>query len=113
MADPPAAAAQGQQRQNPLFGILRMIAMWYMFKTFFGGSSKKPLTREELFMPQYAKGTPFDMSLFLTETPSISKFSDSEALIWQEKDIVYGTDPNRVFNYTYTPTKVRPAFTTY
>ena len=110
MADPPAAPAQGQQgqqRQNPLFGILRMIAMWYMFKTFFGGGSKKPLSREEMFMPQYAKGAHFDMSLYLSEQPSISKYSDPDALIWQEKDIAYGTDPNRALNYTYSPSKVR------
>ena len=25
---------QAQQKSNPIFGILRMIAMWYMFKTF-------------------------------------------------------------------------------
>ena len=35
-----------------------MIAMWYMFKTFFGGGGQqKKLAREELFAPHFPKGT--------------------------------------------------------
>jgi hypothetical protein len=105
-----AAGAQGQQpakKSNPLMGIIRMIAMWYMFKTFFGGGAKKPLTREELLVPQYPKGSSFDMSLFLSEQPNFSSFGDAKALVWQERDITYGTDGPRAYNYTYAPSKVQ------
>ena len=72
-----AAGGQAQQpaKSNALMSIVRMIAMWYMFKTFFGGGSKKPMTREELLVPQYPKGSSFDMALFLSEQPDFSRFS--------------------------------------
>ncbi|CAL8463959.1 g3494 [Coccomyxa elongata] len=115
MANPTAAPAapnaaggqqQGQQRQNPLFGILRMVAMWWMFKTFFGGGGqKKPLTRQELLAPQYSRGTPLDMYVFLSEQPSFSHFSDSKALVWSEKSFSLGTEPDRKKNITYFPSE--------
>ena len=115
MANPTAAPAapnaaggqQGQQRQNPLFGILRMVAMWWMFKTFFGGGGqKKTLTRQELFAPQYSRGTPLDMYVFLSEQPSFSQFSDSKALVWAEKSFSLGTEPDRKRNITFYPSEV-------
>ena len=101
---------QGQQqaqKSNPIFGILRMIAMWYMFKTFFGGGQQKKLTREELFAPHFPKGTSLDMSVFLSESPSFSDFSGSKPL-WQETDIQLGLAGQRSLNVTYRPSQVSP-----
>ena len=103
-----AAGGQAQQpaKSNALMGIVRMIAMWYMFKTFFGGGAKKPLDRQEVLVPQYPKGSSFDMALFLSEQPNFSSFSDASALVWQQRDIAFGTDGPRSYNYTYYPSKV-------
>ncbi len=105
----PAAAGgqqQPQQRQNPLFGIVRMIAMWYMFKTFFGGGSQKKLTREELLVPQYTKGTPLDLHVYLSENSSFSQFDDPNALLWSAKGVSLGTEADRSINVTYRPSEV-------
>ena len=97
-----------QQRSNPIFGILRMIAMWYMFKTFFGGGQQKKLTREEVFAPHFPKGTSLDMSVFLSESPSFGDFSGSKP-VWQETDIQLGLAGERSVNVTYRPSQVRPS----
>ena len=77
-----AGGGQGQQqpekKSSAIFGILRMIAMWYMFKTFFGGGSQKKLTREEMFAPHFPKGTSLDMSVYLSESPHFRDFSGSK-----------------------------------
>lgn len=104
-----AAGGQGQQeppkKSNALFGILRMIAMWYMFKTFFGGGQQKKLAREELFAPHFPKGTSLDMSVFLSEEPSFRDFSGSKP-IWQETDVQLGSSADRKLNVTYRPSQV-------
>lgn len=118
MANPVAAPAapaagggeqqQGQQRSNPLFGILRMVAMWWMFKTFFGGGGeKKQLTRQDVFVPHFERGTHLDLYVFQSEQPSFSQYSDSEALIWTEKDFALGSEADRKLNITYYPSEVR------
>ena len=116
MANPVAAPAapdaaggqqQGQQRSNPLFGILRMVAMWWMFKTFFGGGGeKKQLTRQDMLVPQFQRGTHLDLYVFLSEQPSFSQYSDSKALVWAEKDFALGTEADRKLNITYHPSEV-------
>ena len=97
-----------QQKSNPIFGILRMIAMWYMFKTFFGGGQQKKLTREEVFAPHFPKGTSLDMSVFLSESPSFGDFSGSKP-VWQKTDIQLGLAGERSVNVTYRPSQVRPS----
>jgi hypothetical protein len=116
MANPAGAVAapnaaggqqqQQQQRQNPIMGIIRMIAMWYMFKTFFGGGSQKKLAREELLIPQLTKGTSLDMNLYLSEDQLFSRFDDPSALVWSVKDVRLGLEPDRAVNITYIPSKV-------
>ena len=105
---PTAAGGQQQQRQrqNPLFGILRMIAMWYMFKTFFGGGSQKKLSREEMLVPQFPKGTPLDMNLYLSENSSFSSFEDPKALLWPVKSFSLGVEADQSINITYAPSQV-------
>ena len=111
-----AGGGQGQQqppqkKSNAIFGILRMIAMWYMFKTFFGGGGQqKKLTREETFLSHFPKGTSLDMSVYLSESPTFRDFSGFQP-VWQESDIQLGLDSERKLNITYRPSQVRrPSF---
>lgn len=97
---------QPQQKSNTIFGILRMVAMWYMFKTFFGGGSLKKLERGELFAPHFPKGTSLDMSVYLSESPSFRDFAGSKP-IWQEADMQLGLAGERKLNVTYRPSQVR------
>ena len=98
---------QPQQKSNAIFGILRMIAMWYMFKTFFGGGGQqKKLSREEIFAPHFPKGTSLDMSVYLSESPYFRDFSGSRP-VWQEADVQLGLAAERKLNVTYRPSQVR------
>ena len=96
---------QPQKKSNAIFGILRMIAMWYMFKTFFGGGQQKKLSREEMFAPHFPKGTSLDMSVYLSESPYFRDFSGSQP-IWQEADVQLGLAAERKLNVTYHPSQV-------
>lgn len=108
-----AAGGQAQQpaKSNALMSIVRMIAMWYMFKTFFGGGGQqKKLTREETFLPHFPKGTSLDMSVYLSESPTFRDFTGIQP-VWQESDIQFGLDSERKLNVTYRPSQVRrPSF---
>ena len=108
-----AGGGQGQQqpekKSSAIFGILRMIAMWYMFKTFFGGGSQKKLSREEMFAPHFPKGTSLDMSVYLSESPHFRDFSGSKP-IWQEADVQLGLAAERKLNITYQPSQVWHSF---
>ncbi len=108
-----AGGGQGQQepqkKSSAIFGILRMIAMWYMFKTFFGGGSQKKLSREEMFAPHFPKGTSLDMSVYLSESPYFRDFTGSKP-IWQEADVQLGLAAERKLNITYYPSQVRHSF---
>ena len=71
----PAAAGEGQAapapaKQNVVWTVIRMFFIWYLFKNFFGNKSPHSLPREELLVPKFEKGFPFDMSVFLSETPT-------------------------------------------
>ncbi len=108
VAGQPGAAAQPAQRTNPLFGMLRMAVMWYMVRQFMGsGNKQKDMPREQLIMPKLARGTPLDMSLYLSEQPVFSDFGSREALIWRETDLELGVSGERTATYNYRPSLVR------
>jgi hypothetical protein len=108
VAGQPGAAAQPAQRTNPLFGMLRMAVMWYMVRQFMGsGNKQKDMPREQLIMPKLARGTPLDMSLYISEQPVFSDFGSREALIWRETDLELGVSGERTATYTYRPSQVR------
>ncbi|KAK9917974.1 hypothetical protein WJX75_000180 [Coccomyxa subellipsoidea] len=80
--------------------------MWWMFKTFFGGGGeKKQLTRQDIFVPHFERGTHLDLYVFQSEQPSFSQYSDSKALIWTEKDFALGSEADRKLNITYYPSE--------
>ena len=69
-AEGSAPAEPAQKRNNPLWMILRMALMWYMFKLFFqGGNNKGNLPRDQLYAPKFERGLALDMSVYLSEDP--------------------------------------------
>ena len=66
----PANAAAPRQRSNPLWTVLRMGLMYFFFKNFFGGPSK-PQNREEMLVPKFERGLALDISVYLTEHPTL------------------------------------------
>lgn len=75
---PPGTTGGGQdgqpapqrQRGNPLWTVLRMGLMYFFFKNFFGGPSK-PVSREEMLVPKFERGLPVDLSVYLSESPTL------------------------------------------
>ena len=108
-AAPGAGAQGGQERSNPLFGILRMFVMWYLFKQFFGGGQKPAsMPRSEVYWPRFEKGTPMDFSMFLSEQPDFQAWNDTRALVWRQTEVPLAEGPDLSQRITYHPSQVRP-----
>ena len=53
-----------------IWNMLRMFFVWYLIRQFFGGNTTNKLPREELVVPRFEKGFVFDMTVYLSESPS-------------------------------------------
>lgn len=105
VAAPPAENAPA--RGNFLGTAVRMVVMWYLAKTFFGGGvSKAPADRSVMILPKFQKGIYLDMYVYLNEARYKSNFSDSSDLIWSVTDIPLPPSSVNQFTYMYSPSKV-------
>ncbi len=84
--------------------VVRMGIMWYAMQWFRGAQTPAgaPATMSN---PLYRKGDLVDMHVYLSEDPFLASRREAE-LIWREKDIALASSPERLLNYTYTPSKV-------
>lgn len=124
MADPsvaPVVAAPngqpGQAGQNAgtqsassaVGGILRMLVVFWLVKSFFGGSKGPPANapRSDFFWPKFNRSEPVDFFLYLSESSSFQDVSDKSKLVWSQTDIPLATNADISTTYVYRPSEVR------
>lgn len=114
---PPRPAAVGQAASdNPraedtkwgIGSVLRMIAIFWLVKSFFGGSSAPPknAVRSDYYWPKFNRSEAVDFFLYASESPSFSDVSDTSKLLWAKKRIPLATNSESLLNYLYRPSQV-------
>ena len=117
MADRPVAAVaprqpgqQNQPAQNGGFGlggILRLLVVFWLIKSFFGGSRGPPANapRHDFYWPKFNRSEPIDFSLYLSESAYFNDVLDTSKLIWAEQSVALATEADRTLSYLYRPSK--------
>lgn len=122
----PGAADEQPQQPNPVFGLLRMLAIWWLIKSFFGGrggnnapKTTSQLSRSDFLLPLMQRGTPVDLAMVLSEesflAPGWSEFSDKNTrktdaaqVVFRKSALPLATMPGEEkLTVAYTPSEVR------
>lgn len=117
MAPPADAVTQGPADQRPaaedakwgIGSILRMLAIFWLIKTFFGGSSKSTpsnAVRTDYYWPKFNKSESVDFFLFGSDSSRFTDVSDASKLIWTETDVPLAASSDLSTEYLYRPSKV-------
>lgn len=119
--DAPVAVAQnaqqGQDQQNAgtqsvssaVGGILRMLVVFWLVKSFFGGSKGPPANapRSDYFWPKFNRSEPVDFFLFASESSTFHDVLDTNKLVWTQTNVALATNADISTTYVYYPSKVR------
>ena len=138
MAAPAAAAADGDPaaapaaQPNPIFGLLRMLAIWWLFRAFFNGGGGKSgpggaakstsqLARSDYFLPLLQRATPVDVAMVLSEDTYLSpgwieyggtapaRPGDAAQVVWRESAVplaATSASGEKKVTVSYTPSEV-------
>lgn len=117
MAPQPTAAvaqAPGPQRaraEDTKWGIgnmLRLLAVVWLIKSFFSGSSATPKNaiRTDYYWPKFNKSESVDFFLFGSDSSRFTDVSDTSKLIWTETNVPLAANSDLTHEYTYRPSKV-------
>lgn len=111
-----APAPNGQQEtpaQQGFFGggvgsILRMLAIFWMIKQFFGsgGGPPKSAVRTDYFWPKFNRSESVDFYLYGSESAGFYDVTDTSKLIWSEANVPLATTSDLTTQYMYHPSKV-------
>ena len=125
-ADAPAAQA------NPIFGLLRMLAIWWLFRAFFSGgggksggpataTSTSQLARSDYFLPLMMRATPVDVAMVLSEEKDLApgwfafgekgpaREGDAARVVWRQSDVPLAATSSSAeskVTVSYTPSEV-------
>ena len=123
----PAAAAPAAQ-PNPIFGLLRMLAVWWLFRSFFSGGggsgpakSTSQLARSDYFLPLMQRATPVDVAMVLSEEKFLApgwlafgeeagpaREGDAARVVWKQSAVpLAATSAESKVTVSYTPSEVR------
>lgn len=117
MAPPSGAVTQGPAHQRPaaedakwgIGSILRMLAIFWLIKSFFGGSSKSTpsnAVRTDYYWPKFNKSESVDFFLFGSDSSRFTDVSDASKLIWTETNVPLAASSDLSTEYLYRPSKV-------
>ncbi len=117
MVPPAGAVTQGPADQRAaaedakwgIGSILRMLAVFWLIKQFFGGSSKSTpsnAVRTDYYWPKFNKSESVDFFLFGSDSTSFSDVSDASKLIWTETHVPLAASSDLSTEYLYRPSKV-------
>ena len=106
----PRQPAQGQPAQNGGFGIggiVRVLVVVWLVKSFFGGSSGPPKNapRHEFYWPKFNRSESVDFFLYLSESPGFNHVVDTNKLVWTEENVALATEADRTLSHLYHPSK--------
>lgn len=130
----PTGAAAGNQpapaaQTNPIFGLLRMLAVWWLFRSFFSGGggggakqSTSQLARSDYFLPLMQRATPIDVAMVLSEEKvlapgwlafgggggpeSRTRAGDAARVVWTQSNVPLATAAESKVTVSYTPSEV-------
>ncbi|DBB17996.1 hypothetical protein WJX82_010310 [Trebouxia sp. C0006] len=116
MAPPTGAVTQGPADQRPaaedakwgIGSVLRMLAVFWLIKQFFGGSSKSTpsnAVRTDYYWPKFNKSESVDFFLFGSDNSRFTDVSDASKLIWTETNIPLAASSDLSTEYLYRPSK--------
>lgn len=129
----PAGGATGDQpapQTNPIFGLLRMLAVWWLLRSFFsggGGSAKQStsqLARSDYFLPLMQRATPVDVAMVLNEEKTLApgwlafggdggggearaREGDAARVVWRQSNVPLATAAESKVTVSYTPSEVK------
>ena len=117
MAPPAGAVTQAPADQRPaaedakwgIGSILRMLVIFWLIKTFFGGSSKSTpsnAVRTDYYWPKFNKSESVDFFLFGSDSSRFTDVSDTSKLIWTETNVPLAASSDLSTEYLYRPSKV-------
>ena len=130
VAAPDGDQAAAPAPANPIFGLLRMLAIWWLFRSFFSGGgggggkggspgkqSTSQLARSDYFLPLMQRATPVDVAMVLSEkkvlSPGWLEFGESERpsdaarVVWSQAGVPLATAAESKVTVAYTPSEVR------
>lgn len=117
-----AQAPNGEQEppaQQGFFGggvgsILRMLAIFWMIKQFFGagGGPPKSAVRTDYYWPKFNRSESVDFYLYGSDSAGFYDVTDTSKLIWSEANVPLATTTDLSTQYMYHPSKVYINLTT-
>lgn len=120
--------ADAPAQPNPIFGLLRMLAVWWLFRSFFsggggGGKSTSQLARSDYFLPLMQRSTPVDVAMVLSEERFLApgwlafggedagaagREGDAARVVWRQSAVpLAATSAESKVTVSYTPSEVR------
>ncbi len=117
MVPPAGAVTQGPADQRAgvedakwgIGSILRMLAVFWLIKQFFGGSSNSTpsnAVRTDYYWPKFNKSESVDFFLFGSDSSRFTDVSDASKLIWTETNVPLAASSDLSTEYLYRPSKV-------
>ncbi len=106
---PGAERAAGEDTKWGIGSILRMLAIFWLVKSFFGGSSGTPkhAVRTDYYWPKFNKSESVDFFLFGSDSSRFTDVSDTSKLIWTETNLPLASNKADLSTeYLYRPSKV-------
>lgn len=106
-------APQAQPAQQSFFtgsigSILRMLAIFWVIKQFFGGAGGPPKNalRNDYYWPKFNRSESVDFYLYGSDNAGFQDVADTSKLIWSETNVPLATTPDLSTQYMYHPSKV-------
>ena len=101
---------QGAQQgfSSSIGSVLRMLAIFWVIKSLFGGSGGPPknAVRTDYYWPKFNRSESVDFYLYGSDSPSFQDVSDTTKLIWSEANVPLATTSDLSTQYLYHPSKV-------
>ena len=88
--------------------ILRMLAIFWVIKQFFGGAGGPPKSavRSDYYWPKFNRSESVDFYLYGSDSAGFHDVADTSKLIWSEANVPLATTPDLTTQYMYHPSKV-------
>lgn len=90
-----------------------MLAIFWLVKSFFGGSSNKTpsnAVRTDYWWPKFNKSESVDFFLYGSDSSRFTDVSDTSKLIWTETNLPLASSSDLSTEYLYRPSKVAVRF---
>ena len=96
-----------QNASSMVGGIIRMLVVFWLVKSFFGGSKGPPANapRSDFFWPKFSRSEPIDFYLYTADSSSVN--SETTKPIWSETGVPLATNTELTKTYVYHPSQVR------